>query len=207
MDAWWPLLVRGAFEPVLGKDAYERFIGFKNLDNEPNNHGAHLGSAYQGGTYGLVQKDLRTLLGRKRLEAAEAPAAQAGALLAHLLRRHQAPARHAAPLPRGAGVARWCRRSARRPASCTASDEICESQPGLGPIRPAPQGRRPVVLRLDLDARARRRAAAGDPLDQPADLPAGGGDPGPCASLGTLADRRWLVLAAGAAVSAGHARA
>jgi hypothetical protein len=33
------------------------------LDNEPNNHGGHLGSAYQSGWYGYAQKDLRMILG------------------------------------------------------------------------------------------------------------------------------------------------
>jgi hypothetical protein len=32
------------------------------LDNAPNNHGDHLGSAYQDGWYGYVSKDLRTIL-------------------------------------------------------------------------------------------------------------------------------------------------
>ena len=35
------------------------------LDNAPNNHGAHLGSAYQDGWYGYASKDLRTILKRK----------------------------------------------------------------------------------------------------------------------------------------------
>jgi hypothetical protein len=35
------------------------------LDNPPNNHGDHLGSAYQDGWYGYVSKDLRTVLRRK----------------------------------------------------------------------------------------------------------------------------------------------
>ena len=34
------------------------------LSNDPNNHGQHLGSAWQHGWYGYVIKDLRTLLGR-----------------------------------------------------------------------------------------------------------------------------------------------
>jgi hypothetical protein len=36
-------------------------LGF---DNEPNNHGQHLGSAYQGGWWGYVSKDLRRVLGQ-----------------------------------------------------------------------------------------------------------------------------------------------
>jgi len=34
------------------------------IDNEPNNHGAHLGSAYQEGFYGYVYKDLMRVLHR-----------------------------------------------------------------------------------------------------------------------------------------------
>ncbi len=66
MDAWWPLWVRGQFEPVLGKDLYNRIVAIKGgIDNDPNNHGAHLGSAYQSGFYGNVRKDLRTILGER----------------------------------------------------------------------------------------------------------------------------------------------
>jgi hypothetical protein len=35
------------------------------LDNAPNNHGDHLGSAYQDGWYGYASKDLRTVLKRR----------------------------------------------------------------------------------------------------------------------------------------------
>ena len=61
MDAWWPLLVEKMFEPTLG-DAYDARLGLGEIDNEPNNDGAHLGSAYQTGFYGYVEKDLRTAL-------------------------------------------------------------------------------------------------------------------------------------------------
>ena len=73
MDAWWPLWIKGAYEPLLGTPTFDQFMDFKRIDNAPNNHGAHLGSAYQGGTYGLTQKDLRTLLGRKRLKGLQPP--------------------------------------------------------------------------------------------------------------------------------------
>jgi hypothetical protein len=33
------------------------------LDNEPNNHGDHLGSAYQDGWWGYISRDLRSILG------------------------------------------------------------------------------------------------------------------------------------------------
>ena len=61
MDAWWPLVVEEMFRPTLG-DAYDARLGLGEIDNEPNNHGAHLGSAYQTGFYGYVEKDLRTVL-------------------------------------------------------------------------------------------------------------------------------------------------
>jgi acyl-homoserine lactone acylase PvdQ len=65
MDAWWPLWVKAQFEPVLGRRALARLEAVLELDNAPNNHGAHLGSAYQGSWYGFVRKDLRAVLGRK----------------------------------------------------------------------------------------------------------------------------------------------
>ena len=65
MDAWWPLWVRAQFRPALGAKAYHALTAAVELDNAPNNHGQHLGSAYQTGWYGFVRKDLRTVLGRK----------------------------------------------------------------------------------------------------------------------------------------------
>src|SRR3954468_3390954 len=62
MDAWWPLLVRAEFQPVLGKSLFKAVQGMNELSNDPNNHGQHLGSAWQHGWYGYVIKDLRTLL-------------------------------------------------------------------------------------------------------------------------------------------------
>ena len=65
MDAWWPLWVRSQFRPALGAKAYKTLLAAVELDNTPNNHGDHLGSAYQTGWYGFVRKDLRTVLKRK----------------------------------------------------------------------------------------------------------------------------------------------
>jgi len=65
MDAWWPRLARAVFQPKMGKAAVDRLLATTQLDNAPNNHGDHLGSAYQGAWYGYVRKDLRTVLGRK----------------------------------------------------------------------------------------------------------------------------------------------
>ena len=65
MDAWWPSLVRAQFEPVLGKGLFDAMVAVHGLDNHPNNHGDHVGSAWQDGWYSFVQKDLRAVLGRR----------------------------------------------------------------------------------------------------------------------------------------------
>jgi acyl-homoserine lactone acylase PvdQ len=64
LDAWWPRWIKAQFEPVLGAALFEQLTGAIELDNAPNNHGAHLGSAYQTGWYGYADKDLRSVLGR-----------------------------------------------------------------------------------------------------------------------------------------------
>jgi acyl-homoserine lactone acylase PvdQ len=65
MDAWWPRLVRAQFEPVLGVKLFDAIVAVHALDNHPNNHGDHVGSAWQDGWYSFVQKDLRAVLGRR----------------------------------------------------------------------------------------------------------------------------------------------
>ena len=65
MDAWWPRWARAQFQPVLGTAATDRLLATTQVDNPPNNHGDHLGSAYQGAWYGYARKDLRLVLGRK----------------------------------------------------------------------------------------------------------------------------------------------
>jgi len=62
LDGWWPLLVNGEFQPAMGQDAYNLLAGQVTIDNNPNNGGGHLGSAYDNGWYSYVQKDLRDLL-------------------------------------------------------------------------------------------------------------------------------------------------
>jgi hypothetical protein len=64
LDAWWPKWVQAQFQPVLGKPAFDTLTATIATDNPPNNHGQHLGSAYQGSWYGFVEKDLRTVLGQ-----------------------------------------------------------------------------------------------------------------------------------------------
>jgi acyl-homoserine lactone acylase PvdQ len=63
LDAWWPLWMHAQFEPTLGKGVFDGVQSMTGLDNAPNNHGDHLGSAYQDGWYGYAKKDLRTVLG------------------------------------------------------------------------------------------------------------------------------------------------
>jgi acyl-homoserine lactone acylase PvdQ len=61
MDAWWPLLVKAEFRPVLGKDAYDRLQGMLGVGDHtrtsPN------APDYFGGWWGYVSKDLRDLYG------------------------------------------------------------------------------------------------------------------------------------------------
>ena len=60
MDAWWPRLVKADFQPALGTQLYDRVAG-KLADDATRT--SHLGSAFDTSAYGIVQKDLRDLLG------------------------------------------------------------------------------------------------------------------------------------------------
>jgi acyl-homoserine lactone acylase PvdQ len=67
MDAWWPLLVNAEFGPTLGSNLLGQVEADFPIDDPPaNNHaGAHTGSSFDVGFYGIVQKDLRAALGDK----------------------------------------------------------------------------------------------------------------------------------------------
>ena len=65
LDAWWPRWIEAQFEPVLRESLFEAMVEVHPLDNHPNNHGDHVGSAWQDGWYSFAQKDLRTVLGRR----------------------------------------------------------------------------------------------------------------------------------------------
>ncbi len=65
LDAFWPRWMRAQFEPSLGEGLFAALVQAHELDNEPNNHGDHVGSAYQNGWYGYAHKDLRTVMGLK----------------------------------------------------------------------------------------------------------------------------------------------
>jgi acyl-homoserine lactone acylase PvdQ len=65
MDAWWPLLVRSELQPVLGPALLNLIEVDFPINDEPG-HGTaccHVGSAWDVGFYGIVQKDLRAVLG------------------------------------------------------------------------------------------------------------------------------------------------
>jgi acyl-homoserine lactone acylase PvdQ len=66
LDAWWPLWVRAEFEPSLGKPLFDSIQEMIEISNDPNNHGQHLGSAWQHGWYGYAIKDLRAVLAAQR---------------------------------------------------------------------------------------------------------------------------------------------
>jgi len=162
LDAWWPKLAEAQFAPVLGKPLYEQLISIKVLDNPPNNEGQHLGSAYQAGAYGLVEKDLRTLLGPRRLRRAG---------FGRAIQRVQGPYSrvYCGGTQRRAGTLRRCRavlaRSLRSALGVSAEtlykDDVCESQPGLGPKDP----RRKPSDQFCFDAvRQRPLGAAEQPL-------------------------------------------
>jgi acyl-homoserine lactone acylase PvdQ len=60
MDAWWPLLIRADLGTVLGTDGLNEIEGHFSINDPPHRH---LGSAWDTGFYGIVQKDLRRALG------------------------------------------------------------------------------------------------------------------------------------------------
>ena len=67
MDAWWPLLVRAEFQPVLGPMLLNLIETDFPINDQPG-HGTtccHVGSAWDVGFYGIVQKDLRAVLGER----------------------------------------------------------------------------------------------------------------------------------------------
>ncbi|MEV6233319.1 penicillin acylase family protein [Saccharopolyspora shandongensis] len=73
LDAWWPRLVRGEFEPAVGADAYQAMTDMMQINESPSGwqNGepglhvgqGHQGSAFQYGWFGQVSKDIRAVLG------------------------------------------------------------------------------------------------------------------------------------------------
>ncbi len=69
MDAWWPLLIKSEFEPVLGAQLLGQIETDFPINDQPGHgtSGNHLGSSWDVGFYGIVQKDLRKVLGKRVL--------------------------------------------------------------------------------------------------------------------------------------------
>jgi acyl-homoserine lactone acylase PvdQ len=65
LDAFWPRWMHAQFEPSLGSRLFDELSSAHELDDTPNSHGNHMGSAYQTGWYGYAAKDLRRVLGRR----------------------------------------------------------------------------------------------------------------------------------------------
>jgi acyl-homoserine lactone acylase PvdQ len=67
MDAWWPLLIAGEFQPGLGSDLYTALTANLTIDESPSaGHGptgSHAGSSFQYGWWSYADKDLRKVLG------------------------------------------------------------------------------------------------------------------------------------------------
>jgi acyl-homoserine lactone acylase PvdQ len=71
MDAWWPLLVKAIYEPVVGGPAWAELQQVDPVDQPPNEQvtspggggEVHMGSAWDIGFYGTVQTDLEDVLG------------------------------------------------------------------------------------------------------------------------------------------------
>ncbi|MEU5593626.1 penicillin acylase family protein [Streptomyces sp. NPDC020298] len=67
LDAWWPLLVKGEFQPGLGSDLYTAVTNNLPVDEAPSaGHGptgSHAGSSFQYGWWSYVDKDIRAVLG------------------------------------------------------------------------------------------------------------------------------------------------
>lgn len=128
MDAWWPKLSAAAFSPALGTKVYEQLASVDTMDNVPENGGDHLGSAWDVGWYGTLQKDLRAVLGtrvRGRLSriycgaGAGAPRSERG--------RRAAPARCGGRLESSLVAAAAEPQTAVYPgdAQCKAGDQSC----------------------------------------------------------------------------------
>ncbi|MFC4036062.1 penicillin acylase family protein [Streptomyces polygonati] len=68
MDAWWPLLIQGEFQPGLGSDLFGALTADLTVDEAPSaGHGptgSHAGSSFQYGWWSYADKDLRAVLGQ-----------------------------------------------------------------------------------------------------------------------------------------------
>ena len=156
----------------MGAQLYRRAQSLEPLDDDPNLNGEHHGSAYQMGWYGYAQKDLRRLLGRR----VRGPLSRVycGGSKTRQGTRRKCQSRLRASL----------KRALNQDPGAFYKDKTCEDYE-----MPSNQWCYDAVRQRP----GRSDQPATDPLDQPADVPAGGRDPEEGAAL------------AGAA-PAGHAR-
>ncbi|MFG1807232.1 penicillin acylase family protein [Streptomyces sp. NPDC049040] len=137
MDAWWPLLVQGEFQPGLGGGLYTALIADLTVDESPSaGHGptgSHAGSAFQYGWWSYVDKDIRQVLGRPVAgPLAHAycgggqPAACREVLLSTLKQAAAVPATTVYPGDDGCGAGdQWCADSiVQRPLGGVTDDRI-----------------------------------------------------------------------------------
>jgi hypothetical protein len=131
MDAWWPRWVRAHLVRPLGEAVWRQFERHMSygIDNHPNFHGEHRGSAWQGSTYSYVQKDLRTVLGRRVRGRYSRIYCGTGRTRRQHLRSCRALLRStlAEAVQEAADPARLY------------EDELCSEQPGIGPPDPGRQ--------------------------------------------------------------------
>ena len=98
MDAWMHPLQQAIFEPVLGKDLYSYFANsLLGGEDTPNSFGlgahSHLGSSWEQGSFGYIQKDLRTILADSAAHAKGQAKKRPGKRVKHVKRRrHRARA-------------------------------------------------------------------------------------------------------------------
>jgi hypothetical protein len=131
MDAWWPLWVQAEFRRPLGTSLWNMFEGlFENgIDDHPNGHGAHHGSAFQGAVYGHVQKDLRDLVRRRKVKGRFSRIYCGSGRRRRTRKRKLRECRRLARSTLGEAI--------RTPASkLYGGDEVCSGQPTIGPSDP-----------------------------------------------------------------------
>jgi acyl-homoserine lactone acylase PvdQ len=123
LDAWWPLWTEGEFKPVLGDDLWKLIVGRleNGIDDTPNGHGAHHGSAYQGAIYGQVQKDLRDVLGVRGVKGRYSRGYCGGGKLAKCRAMLAATLAQAVDTPND---------------KVYGKDSVCDGEPAIGPPDP-----------------------------------------------------------------------
>ena len=165
MDAWWPRWMRAEFEPALGRPLFERIQAINELANLPNNHGDHLGSAWQDGWYSYALKDLRMLVAKR----GRGRSARRIKVRGRFSRIYCGGGR------RPFGSLRRCR--SRLAASLKDALAVPERSlySGDAVCKAAGRDGDQACFDADLLPPARRHHAAADAVGQPADVPAGGG--------------------------------